>query len=180
MTTAAEEPRRDSRLLMLAGHYAWLAGAVTLALSAADDVTGRHVAPLLWVAVAAWALFIIALGADLGHHKERLCERCIATTPLDAQAQAERRRPVLRLHHALKIRTAVTAVLLALSLWVTRGRHPPGWSYLADAVFLAALGVSLGSNFWHRKLYPWCPYCRWGDGGDHEASPDVPAPAVSR
>lgn len=181
MTAAVEEPRRDSRLLMFAGHYSHLAVGPALALSMANDAAGDRITPLLWVTSAAWILAAIPLAADLGYHAERLCERCINATPLDAAAEAERRRPVLRLHHAARIRVAALAGLLAATLLVTGSHHPPpGWARAAHAVFLLAGGVLLGSDFRHRKLYPWCPWCRWDGGGDHEVSPDVPAPAVSR
>ena len=42
-----------------------------------------------------------------------------------------------------------------------------------------ALGFII-SVWQHRKLQPWCPYCRWDEGGDEEVSPDVPDPAMSK
>ena len=180
MTAAVEEPRRASRLLMLAGHYGYLVTGAALALSVANDATERRITPLLWVTDAAWVLFAVAITADLCYHAERLCERCIAATPLDAAGEAERSRPVLWLHHAMKLRLLVLGPLLVASVLAEARPRPPGWAYVVDVVFLLAIGVFAWSDARHRKLYPWCPYCRWDGGGDHEASPDVPAPAVSR
>jgi hypothetical protein len=181
MTTTAGEPRRDSRLLMLIGHYAWLAVAVSVIISITDDATERNVTPLVWAADAAWFAFIVAVVADFGYHTARLCERCIAGTPLDAQAAADRWKPVLRLAHARKARVAALMVLLGVNLTIEQvyGKHPPGWTYAVDAGLLLALGASFASDFRHRKLYPWCPYCHWGHGdGPREASP-APDPAMA-
>jgi hypothetical protein len=62
---------------------------------------------------------------------------------------------------------------------LTGGVHHP-WQYAVDAVAVSLLGGKYLIDHQHRRLYPWCPYCRWDDGGGEEVSPDVPVVPASR
>ena len=70
--------------------------------------------------------------------------------------------------------------VVAWDILGTLFRHPPAWALALSALGSVALGLTYVVTWQHRRLYPWCPFCRWGDGGAEEVSPDVPAPAVSR
>lgn len=168
------------RTAMWLGHYstAFLLAAVTV--SVADDATGQSNGGVQWRATVAWTAWILAWAAGDHRHREHLCERCIAASPLDPQAEIDRWRRVLRLHHA---RRAMIALFGGIIAWDFASdalfRHPPIWVLALDAVTVVVLGASYVVTWKHRQLYPWCPFCRWGDGGEHEVSPDVPAPAAS-
>jgi hypothetical protein len=167
------------RAAMWLGHYSTVLLLAAVATSVADDATGQSQGALEWVTSAVWLAWIAAFMTDVGRHQERLCERCIAASPLDPQAAVTRWRRVLRLHHA---RRAMLALLGGIIAWdVVNGlfRHPPAWALALDALTAVVLGASYVVTWQHRRLYPWCPFCRWDEGGEHEVSPDVPSPATA-
>jgi hypothetical protein len=165
---------------MWLGHYATLFLLAAVAASVADDATGQPSGPVNWITTAAWMAWIVAFLADIGHHQEHLCERCVAASPLDPQAEVDRWRRVLRLHHERRAMIALFGGILAWDfVSASLFRHPPGWALAVDAVTAVALGASYAFTWKHRRLYPWCPFCGWDGGGEHEVSPDVPAPAAS-
>jgi hypothetical protein len=168
------------RAAMWLGHYSTALLLAALAVSVADDAAGRPQGAVTWLVDAVWLAWIAAWMADIGRHQEHLCERCIAASPLDPQAAVTRWRRVLRLHHA---RAATVAMLGSVIAWdIASGmfRHPPAWAFALDALASVVLGASYAVTWQHRRLYPWCPFCHWDEGGEHEVSPDVPSPAASR
>jgi hypothetical protein len=169
---------------MLAGHYAlWLAIPFT-ALIIAADATGRP-GWLTWTEAGAQAAFIAALIISFTYHDAKLCERCMAATPLDPQAAVNRWRPALRLDHT---RWLLLIVLIANLAWgqltaylfingvhaLGLPRHHAPWAYFTQDIPMVIIIV----GYWtilrvHRNLYPWCPWCKWGrGGGPQEAVPD--------
>ncbi len=165
---------------MWLGHYSTLFLLAAVAASVADDAMGQPGGPVDWALSALWLVWIAALMTDMGRHREHLCERCIAATPLDPQAAVTRWRRVLRLHHE---RRAMIALFGGVLAWDFASgalfKHPPAWVLTVNALVSVIIGASYVVTWKHRQLYPWCPFCRWGDGGEHEVSPDVPAPAAS-
>jgi uncharacterized membrane protein len=179
VTTAADEPRRENRAVMLVGHYSWVCGAAVVVMTIAADVFGGRYRWLNFVGLAMWAIWWLALlGADKRYHNARLCERCITATPLDPQASVDRWRRFLRMEHETGRWLGVLVVVFGADVWVD-SRY--SWlTTVADCLFLAVLALTYSAEYIHRRLYPWCPFCRWGDeGGDHEEAPDVPAPTVA-
>ena len=67
----------------------WLLLAA-VAVSVADDAMGQPRGVMSWIAASAWMLWLVAFMADGGVHQERLCERCVASSPLDPQAAVDR------------------------------------------------------------------------------------------
>ena len=49
-----------------------------------------------------------------------------------------------------------------------------------ERLLLAAAGGAVASRVSAGTGRMALPFCRWDGGGEHEVSPDVPAPAVSR
>lgn len=132
---------------------------------------------------AAWGTAAITWWCDIRHHRRRLCERCISSIPLDLEALVARRRAVLRAYHA-HAATAIAALIAAatqvpLLLLSPRG-HSPLWSYAVASPGVVIIGACTLITWQHRRLRPWCPWCRRGYGGHHEASPDIPAPTAHR
>jgi len=126
MTTSAPKP--EGRLLTLAGHYSfpYLFGIVA-SLAVATSATGNHVQPLRWTTTGMlffW-IFVQTLAGD--HHEQQLCERCAAKMPLDGEAQAGRRRRILRWHHQSLLQLAIIGVVVASVLlpWGDGGDHEP-------------------------------------------------------
>jgi hypothetical protein len=168
------------RAAMWLGHYSTVLLLAAVATSVADDATGQSQGALEWAASAVWLAWIAAFTADIGRHQERLCERCIAASPLDPQAAVTRWRGVLRLHHARRAGLALLGGIIAWDVVNSLFRHPPAWALAIDALTAVVLGASYAVTWQHRRLYPWCPFCRWGEGGAHEVSPDVPSPSAAR
>lgn len=174
MTTAQDGPRRDNRLFMWAGHYSiWLLAPAVAAFFAGylSSGNGRHATAVSYATSAVWVAWILSSVLDQGYHDARLCERCIAATPLDPQAAVTRWRPALRWRHS---KFMLLAMLWAIVIFFTNTIQDgvSWWRFLLTAAAIGALCSSTFSEWVHRRLYPWCPFCHWGDGGDPEASPE--------
>ena len=169
----------SERAAMWLGHYSTLFLLAAVAASVADDAAGQPNGPVDWAMDAFWLAAIAAFMIDLGRHRERLCERCVAASPLDPQAPVDRWRPVLRLHHDRRAMLVVFGAILAWD-FVSAGlfKHPPSWVLAVDALVAVVIGASYAITWQHRRLYPWCPFCRWDEGGEHEVSPKIPTPAA--
>jgi hypothetical protein len=164
---------------MWLGHYRlWLLWTA-IGFAVANDATGNRNDWVSWAGAVTWAGWIIALLAAYGPHRERLCERCAAGTPLDPQAAVTRWKAVLRLQHRAAPMIAMSAAsLLGVFAIAVFPRSP--WALGLDAAAVVALGIPTVAGWKHRQLYPWCPFCHWGGGGPQEVSPEVPDPAASR
>ncbi len=176
MTVQDKPARGDNRALMWLGHHSapivvsWAAASVAYNATAQPSV-------LTWPDLAVNAVFITSILSDFGYHSDRLCERCIAATPLDPQAAVSRWKPALRLFHARRIVGFALIATIAWwfgSPWLYHVHHIPWWVYAGNTVALLATAGYLLSSHIHRRLYPWCPWCHWDDGGDAEISPDLP------
>jgi len=166
---------------MFLGHHADLIYVGVAAVCVIDDVIGKasESGPASWLTTVLVVFFFFSLWSQVKVHNHRLCERCVAAAPLDPQGQVNRWKRVLRLHHQ------AWPWLVAFAFFVPRvvlsyffPDNPA--LFAADAVLITYVALLVMTSWTHRRLYPWCPYCHWDDGGDSEAVPDVPAPAVSR
>ncbi len=154
------------------GHYApWLPGAIVLVL------IGLTLAPetspiLTWyVLVLVLASAVVVAGA-LVRHNRGLCDRCIASVPLDASATASRYGTRFRVAHMFENKAfaiSYLAIVVSTSLLYF---HPVGKYVWASAQ--ATLGYLLVVYVTHQRLAPWCPYCR--NGGEEQSSPTAPQP----
>jgi hypothetical protein len=179
VTAAVGEPRRENRLLMLAGHYSWVLLVWLVVLTAAADAANREIGWLNLAASVTWAAWwVMMLLVDKCYHAPRLCERCIAATPLDPQASVDRWLRFLRMEHEPGRWLLVLLAAFGLALWGDSSFHH--WlGDVTDFLLMAVLVTVYTAEYVHRRFYPWCPFCHWEDGGDHEDAPDVPAPTVS-
>jgi len=167
---------------MWAGHYSIRIMIPALVGIIAFTVAGRPGGDngvLSWIVTVAWLVWFVTVMLDYNYHEARLCERCIAATPLDPQKAVTRWDWVLRLFHSKKI---LFAVSLGLTVWFFAGpvlAHHHWWGYAISVVAFVLLGVLVTSIHVHRRLYPWCPYCRWGGRGEEEEVVPDPDPAAS-
>lgn len=173
-------PRRENRGLMFLGHYSWVFLVVLVVLDVANDATLAHWPVLSRLVGVAWVLWLFDLMiVDKSYHDARLCERCIAATPLNPEAAAERWDRCLQLEHSGFRMSLVLFTVVGLNLWIQTYHDWIG--YLTDALVLMSIVVVYGAEYAHRRLYPWCPYCHWRDGGDPEYVPEHdPDPGVSK
>lgn len=180
MTTQDKPGRGDRRAIMWLGHYSVFVLWGGIALFIANDAVGQPSArPWFWIVTVVSVVWIGSLFAD-GYHEDRLCERCIAASPLDPAAAVQRWRPALWWTHQKRL--SLIVMLAALSVFVCNAlfHHPPWWLSALSILAFLVLGISFAVTYQHRRLYPWCPYCHWDDGGDEEISPGVPAPTMAR
>jgi hypothetical protein len=157
------------------GHYAPLLLSVvvgslivlTLVPAASDAVP----APVL---VLGFVVTIVLAGSIFAHSR-RLCERCIASMPLDAATVAERYRLRFRVAHLFERRPFALGYLAILLGSGVAYAFPVG--RYAWAAAQASLVYLLQVYVTHQRLQPWCPEC--GHGGDERAAPVEPTPISS-
>ena len=161
-----------SRLAATLGHHASellvasIGGAVILGLRPLPGAFG------LTVPIALFG-FVIASWLLMRAHDRRLCEACMSAMPLDAAAQATKfKRRFWTAHTGSEPRYLVPyLVLLIGSNFVT---STPGRIFWA-AMQLSMIYLILAQST-HRRLQPWCPWCRGGGGGEDvdETPPVIP------
>ncbi|PZM90129.1 MAG: hypothetical protein DIU79_14525 [Actinobacteria bacterium] len=170
------------------GHYGPRLFAVILLATAVPPLAGY---PVTWPMTIAGITAFVALLIAIHTHDSRLCLRCIATMPLNGAERAQRYRRVLRAVHLGReplphLRIAGVPVLMPLPLYLMAAAAVE--AILAKAgldgtyaltvihtlLFTAPLALSMLALSLHDRLQPWCPYCRWGRGGDGpvEEAPD--------
>lgn len=187
MPTAIDDPygpRRIKRLVNTIGHYYLAAFGFMVVLNAATafvparDIPGAESQVFLVVMVV---IAVSAIGHDAG-----LCTHCGAATPLDGNAVAQRYARRLRLAHwwfegnerpVLAPVYGMVVLMLLLSAAFAALHIPPAPLCLAFPAVVFPVAIAQRT---HRILKPWCPQCRWGDGGDEEPSPAVPTPSLGR
>jgi hypothetical protein len=156
----------------IVGHYApgllaTLVGSMmVLALvPAASSYVAWQVLIVVLAIVAFLAFSILA-------HNRHLCERCIASMPLDAATVAGRYAIRFRVAHLFERKLFafgyLTAVVGSSFLYFDPvGRY--GWAVAqASLVYLLLVYVT------HQRLQPWCPHCR--NGGQERTAPTNPTP----
>jgi hypothetical protein len=159
------------------GHYAPQAlmvsifGVIVLKLRPVED-------PLLGLTIAVGLLsFILCTWLVMRRHDRRLCEHCMASMPLNPSAQAVRYKRRFWLSHTgseMRFVIPYLAVLIGLGFATT----PVGvvaWVLAQTTMIYAILAFAT-----HRRLQPWCPWCRNGGGGDEELVTPDPVPSDHR
>jgi hypothetical protein len=105
-------------------------------------------------------------------HNRGLCERCIASLPLDASTVAARHAVRFRVAHLFERKRFAAAYLAALVACSLLYAHPIG--RYAWAAAQASLIYLLRVYTTHQRLQPWCPRC--GNGGRERTAPAAPTP----
>jgi hypothetical protein len=122
--------------------------------------------------------FVVASWLLMRRHDRGLCEHCMAGMPLNPSELAVRyKRRFWLSHSGAQPRYVIPyfAVLIGSSFL-------PGksglliWSLVQTSMIYLILAYAT-----HRRLQPWCPWCRGGDGGgeDDPVAPD-PVPEDHR
>ena len=168
------------------GHYGHRVFAGILLVLAALNIAGVDVAWGSWVGLAAMVVAV----AGQRFHDGRICERCVATMPLNGAERAERRRRILRAVHTMRetvylagrpiappvalyaLGAAAAVAVICETAGLERGGRP-SLTLFAVLYYVPMAGLMLALSM-HARLQPWCPYCRWGrgDDGPHEEAPD--------
>lgn len=182
MTSGISPGDRHERLAMWAGHHEVTGFLVLVVFFIVGDALGNpQGGPVYWITLPVLAAWGYAFwSATIGPHEKQLCERCSAAVPLDPQAKAARWDRMLWLVHQRRALVSVLVVIGVKALALDHAFRPGAWSFIMDALILTAVSVFAVAQRVHRRLQPWCPYCRWEGGGKEEAVPEVPDPAASR
>jgi len=168
------------------------------------DVWGHFAPHVLIAAIVSSAVLVVepappgsavAIGAPVGlvgivlttwvllrRHDRSLCERCVAAMPLDASAAAHRnRRRMWTAHAATRPSALLVMVALLVAVDVALVVVPATWVGAVSWGWAAAQGglvYLVLSHTTHRRLQPWCPWCRDGGGGEGLDEPE-PVPSDS-
>lgn len=161
-------------------HYADLVAAGLFILSfalipALDSSNG-------WLVAIPGIVGGVASFLELRYHQGRLCERCMASFPLDAANAAERSRLAMRVAHLMVERPKWhwylgMTVIVSVTVWAAASVSV--WVAPVVGTVLVSMMLALRQ---HSRLQPWCPYCgKGGGGGDEEESPVTPpTPSTSK
>jgi hypothetical protein len=159
----------------VAGHYApWVLTAL-LAVLIALTLVPAAMADVPWPVLALVLVATVLLAASILAHNRRLCERCIASLPLDASNVASRYAVRFRVAHLFEHKLFALGYLATLIGSAARYAHPEG--RYAWALAQASLGYLVFVYVTHQRLQPWCPYCR--NGGEELTAPTAPTPVSS-
>jgi hypothetical protein len=160
------------RLSATLGHHAtnMLAGAIVA-------VVGIQLLPMpplmaLTVSLTLFA-FVLLCWLLMREHDRRLCEQCVHEIPLNPAEHAKRyQRRFWMAHTGSEPRfLGPYLIVLVSSNFATSGIGRVGWALVQLSMVYLIL-----SQATHRKLQPWCPWCRDGGGGEEvdETPPVLP------
>ena len=156
------------RIAVVWGHY----GTESLIVAIAGSIAvGVYPPPGLFALTAPLALVLFVIGSWLlmRRHDRHLCERCMASMPLNPAEDAARMRNRFWMAHTgsePRFLIPYFAVIFGASLaFNTIGRIP--WAIIQSSMIYLVLSHST-----HRKLQPWCPWCSEGGGGSRVDTPD--------
>jgi hypothetical protein len=117
---------------------------------------------------AALVVFVLACWVAMRSHDRSLCELCVAALPLNAAERAARYGRRFRVAHAgsqPRLLVPYLAILLLANF------APGSWGRLLWVLVQLSLIYLLRCAVTHRRLQPWCPWCR-GGGEKDPTSPD--------
>ncbi|MCU1659234.1 MAG: hypothetical protein JWO57_3890 [Pseudonocardiales bacterium] len=118
--------------------------------------------------------FVLASWLMMRRHDRGLCEHCLTSMPLNPSEMAARYRRRFWVSHTGAERRYVIPYLIVLigSNFATSPAGRVGWAVVQTSMIYLILAYST-----HRRLQPWCPWCREnGGGGEHGRDPVTPDP----
>ena len=114
--------------------------------------------------------FVLLSWLLMRQHDRRLCERCVISMPLNPAERAGRyQRRFWMAHTGSEPRFLIPyLVVLVSSNFATSTPGRIGWALIQLTMIYLILAQQT-----HRKLQPWCPWCR-DDGGGGEDVDETP------
>jgi hypothetical protein len=158
------------RLSSALGHYA--SDMLVAAILAVIAVQFVPMQPLMALTVSLTLfVFVLLTWLLMRDHDRRLCERCVLAMPLNPAEQAKRyERRFWMAHTGSEPRFFVPYLIVLISsnfAMSTIGRI--GWALIQLSMVYLIIAQAT-----HRRLQPWCPWCRGGGGGeDVDETPPV-------
>lgn len=118
--------------------------------------------------------FVLTSWLMMRRHDRMLCERCVASMPLNpSQLAARYRRRFWMSHTGAERRFLLPyfAVLLGSNFFMGSTVGRLGWAAVQASMIFLVLSYST-----HRRFQPWCPWCSEGGGGSERPDPVTPDP----
>jgi hypothetical protein len=106
-------------------------------------------------------------------HDRRLCEQCASAMPLNPAERAARCHRMFWLSHCGSQPRYLIPYLVVLigSNFASTAAGRIGWAIVQSSMIYLILAYTT-----HRRLQPWCPWCRDDGGGEHEDISPTPPP----
>lgn len=164
------------RVVVRLGHYSHLMLSGSILAVIALGVYPLSGALMFTVPVGLLALVLLSWML-MRQHDRRLCELCVAAMPLNPGEAAARYRARFWLAHSgMRPRFLVPYLTLLVGSNLAMGTIGRiGWALVQSTMLYLIAAYST-----HRRLQPWCPWCRGGDGGQDRDDVAPPPPPVDR
>jgi hypothetical protein len=109
--------------------------------------------------------FVILSYVLMRQHDRRLCEACMLSMPLNAAERASAYKLRFWMAHNLSdVKFMVPYMVVLISSNFATNTTIGRWCWAIIQLSMIYLILSYST---HRKLQPWCPWCRDGGGGEH-------------
>lgn len=175
VTRFGEEPFA-ARLIVRWGHSAPVALCAAIVAVIVMGLYPLSGTAALTVPVAVLGVVLTSWLA-MRRHDRSLCERCVAALPLNPAERAVRcQRMFWVTHRGLEPRYLVPYLTVLIgSNFATSVAGRVAWAVIQSSMIYLILAYTS-----HRRLQPWCPWCRGGDGGGERDDVAPPPPPVDR
>jgi hypothetical protein len=130
--------------------------------------------PTMLTAPLALLVLVLMCWVLMRQHDRSLCELCLAAMPLNPSELATRFRLRFWLAHS----GAQPRFLIPYLAVLIGSNFAPGTiGRIAWAIIQSSMIYLIMAHTTHRRLQPWCPWCRGGGGRDKEDSAPPPPPS---
>jgi hypothetical protein len=164
------------RLAVRLGHYSHLLLSASILAVIALGVYPLS-GPLMFTAPIALLVFVLMSWVLMRQHDRRLCELCMSAMPLNpSEVAAHYRARFWLAHSGMRPRFLVPYLALLIGSNFAMGFIGRiGWALVQSTMLYLIAAYST-----HRRLQPWCPWCRGGGGDDDRDDVAPPPPPVDR
>lgn len=134
--------------------------------------------PLLLTVPLALLVVVVMSWLMMRQHDRQLCEQCVASMPLNpAELAARLKRRFWLAHTGMQRRFLVPylVVLIGSNFATGTAVGKLGW-----ALIQLSMVYLIVSHSTHRRLQPWCPWCKEGGGGQEREDVTPPTSPVDR
>lgn len=161
-------------------HMSLLLAMAATAGAGIVSILALWVPPLGKLGFVTGPVFTISFFLLLSHDR-KLCIHCIRESPADGVVAAQRKRRWLWTYHKVATNKKVNSVALVGYVAAFVGGAIFGQALVTAAGLIVALLliVNYASEWIHRRLVVWCPWCK-GGGREEKAPEPVPSPTLTK
>jgi len=177
------------RLAMLLGHFYRRQADLLMVAVWALLIAGWWASPaaglLKALALALACVAIASSACEMFVHDRNLCLRDLQEAPLlDPQGAVDKNRSRLRTFHDRRFKVVVLTMSAGplLAVLLVPGRESMSTTLRVVSTVVAVVGIAVLAfagrlSAVHRRLRPWCPWCRRDGGPDDPVVAPTPDPA---